>query len=398
MTSELDRILDTKYWGQHGFPHAEAQALRETEPVARYEGGVVDPFWLITRHEDVVAVSRNPQIWTSTERIMLEQSRAVKIPLRSMVDMDPPEHTKHRKIFQTWLKPKNVRRLEHRLRELARELIDEMAEHDHGDFVEVATLHPLRMMCELLGIPREEEDRVLGIAKAAFGGKDPEHASTMEEAVTDGINFCIELIQERRARPTEDLASAIANATIDEQPIGLPEAASHLLVLITAGHDTTASAVSGGLLALLENPGELAKLQADPSLMTSAVEEMIRWVTPTTNFLRTATADNEIRGVTIPKGDDVCMSYASANRDAAVFEAPFEFRIDRKPNAHLGFGIGVHGCIGQVLARVEMQVLFEELIPRIQSMKLAGEPKWVEAIWIASLKQLPIRFDLKAKA
>ena len=220
---------------------------------------MVDPFWLITRYEDVVAISRNPELWSSAERMSLEQSRSAGLPMYSMVDMDPPEHTKHRKIFQNWLKPKNVRRLEIRLRELARELIDEMAEREEGDFVEmVATLHPLRVICELLGIPRDGEDRVLKIAKSVFGANDPAQATSIEAAVADGIEFCVELIEERRARPIEDLASAIANSTIDGEPIGMLEAASHLAVLITAGHDTTASAVSGGLHALIENPEELA--------------------------------------------------------------------------------------------------------------------------------------------
>ena len=168
--ADLRRIVDAKYWGEHGFPHAAARSLRKNEPVAYYDGGVVDPFWLITRYEDVVAISRNPELWSSAERMSLEQTRSAGLPMHSMVDMDPPEHTKHRKIFQDWLKPKNVRRLEVRLRELARELIDEMAQHEEGDFVErVATLHPLRMICELLGIPRDGEARVLNIAKSVFG-------------------------------------------------------------------------------------------------------------------------------------------------------------------------------------------------------------------------------------
>lgn len=396
---ELDEILDATYWGGHGFPHAAAQTLRETRPVAYYEGGAVDPFWMVTRYKDVVAISRNPKLWSSAQRMNLQQSRDTRIDSHSIVDMDPPEHTKHRKIFQDWLKPKNVRKLERRLRELSIELIDEMAGHDSCDFAQtVATIHPLRMLCELLGVPREEEGRILKISKSVFGSMDPDHAIDIQVAVESAISFAGELAQKRIAKPTEDLASAVANAKFDDGPIGIREALSHLVVLITAGHDTTASAISGGLLALIQNPGELAKVQADPSLMPSAVEEMVRWVTPTTNFMRTATADVELGGVTIRKGQDVCMNYASANRDAEIFDAPFDFRVDRKPNAHLGFGTGIHACIGQVLARAEMKILFEELIPRLRHIELNGDLSWVEAIWIASLKQLPIRYELGPKA
>jgi hypothetical protein len=270
-----------------------------------------------------------------------------------------------------------------------------MAGRNEGDFVEmVAALHPLRMICDLLGVPREEEGVVLQIAKTVFGSHDPDHAATLRESVALGARYCGELAATRRARPTEDLASAIANATIDGRPIEPVEAISHLLVLATAGHDTTASAISGGLLALLQNPGELEKLRAKPALVPSAVEEMLRWVTPTTSFCRTATTDTEIRGVIIASGEDVCMSYPSANRDAAVFDAPDEFRIERNPNHHVAFGTGTHACTGQVLARVEMQTLFEELLPRLRHIELNGEPRWVDGCWISALKRLPIRYEL----
>ena len=190
-------------------------------------------------------------------------------------------------------------------------------------------------------------------------------------------------------------ASAIANASIDGDALNVLEAMSHIMVLVTAGHDTTASAISGGLLALLRNPAELEKLKADPELISSAVDEMVRYVTPTTNFLRVATEDTELSGVPIKKGQDVCMNFASANRDADVFDAPDEFRVDRNPNPHVGFGTGTHACIGQTLAKVEMNALFAELVPRIKRIELAGDPRWVDAIWITSLKDLPIRFELE---
>jgi cytochrome P450 len=398
MTPDTDPalILDPKHWGLHGFPHAAARALRKNEPVRWVESDLVDPFWLITRHADIVEISRNPKLWTSTERSMIGMRRDDPRPVRTMLDMDPPEHTKHRKIYRDWLTPRNVRRMASRFDEISHDVVDEMATIHEGNFVDlVAAPHPLRMICELLGVGRDDEATVLQIAKRAFGQADPEFA-VEEEDFEQALAFCSQLIESRKREPREDLASAVANASIDDDPLGPIEAMSHILVLVTAGHDTTASAISGGLLALIRNPAELEKLQAHPELISTAIDEIVRFVTPTTNFLRAATEDTVVRGVPIAKGQDVCINFASANRDEAVFDAPDEFRVDRNPNPHLGFGTGAHACIGQVLAKAEMQSLFEELIPRIRHIELAGEPRWVDAFWISSLKNLPIRFELSA--
>ena len=387
-------ILNPEYWGRNGFPHAAARWLRENDPIRWYESELVDPFWLVTRHADVVEVSRNSQLWSSTERIMIEARRSEPLPFRTMLHMDPPEHTKHRKIYKDWLTPRSVRRMEDRLREISRELVDEMAAAKEGNFVELmAARHPLKLICELLGVGSEAEEVVLGIAKQTFGTQDPEFK--VDGSIERAIEFSGGLIEARRATPSEDLASAIANASIDGDALNMLEAMSHIMVLVTAGHDTTASAISGGLLALMRNPGELDKLKANPELIPSAVDEMVRYVTPTTNFCRVATEDTELSGVPIKKGQDVCMNFASANRDADVFDAPDEFRVDRNPNPHVGFGTGTHACIGQTLAKVEMNALFAELVPRIKRIELAGDPRWVDAIWITSLKDLPIRFELE---
>ncbi len=387
-------ILNPEYWGRNGFPRAAARWLRENDPIRWYESKLVDPFWLVTRHADVVEVSRNSQLWSSTERIMIEARRSEPLPFRTMLHMDPPEHTKHRKIYKDWLTPRSVRRMEDRLREISRELVDEMAPAKEGNFVELmAARHPLKLICELLGVGSEAEEVVLGIAKQTFGTQDPEFKD--DGSIERAIEFSGGLIEARRATPSEDLASAIANASIDGDALNVLEAMSHIMVLVTAGHDTTASAISGGLLALLRNPAELEKLKADPELIPTAVDEMVRYVTPTTNFCRVATEDTELSGVPIKKGQDVCMNFASANRDADVFDAPDEFRVDRNPNPHVGFGTGTHACIGQTLAKVEMNALFAELVPRIKRIELAGDPRWVDAIWISSLKDLPIQYELE---
>src|SRR5262249_36968380 len=206
------------------------------------------------------------------------------------------------------------------------------------------------------------------------------------------------LSAERRKNPTEDLATVIANAEIDGKPISEYDAMSYYLIVATAGHDTTSSTVAGGLLALMENPSELAKLRANPDLMSSAIEEMLRWVTPVKHFFRTATEDYVLRGQQIKAGHSLMMCYLSANRDEEIFDDPFSFHIDRSPNKHLAFGHGAHLCLGMHLARMEMKALYQELLARIHTFELSGTPAWVAASLVSGLKTLPIRYAMRQRA
>jgi cytochrome P450 len=211
----------------------------------------------------------------------------------------------------------------------------------------------------------------------------------------DFFMYFTALTNSRREHPTEDLASAIANAKINGQPLSDMDTLSYYVIVASAGHDTTSAGTAGGLLALLQNPGELARLQKDPSLMGTAVEEMIRWVVPVKEFMRTAQSDTEVRGVPIAKGEAVLLSYVSANRDEDVFDQPFRFDVGRDPNKHLSFGHGVHFCLGAALARMEINSLFTELVPRITSIELAGEPEHMATTFVGGLKHLPIRCEIR---
>lgn len=404
VSRDLERVVDAAWWGAYGAPHESLARLRRETPVARYEGGAVDPFWLVTRHADIEVISRDPALWSSVPRTVLDAPRGGPPRLRSIVHMDPPEHTQHRAVMQRWLTPKMLRALEERMRTVAAELVDDMAARHACDFVaDVAAIHPLRLLCEMLGIARDQEAQVLRVTRLLFAKHDAGYAKPTpgEAPQAPMLGFCRRLVAERRERPTDDLASALANgdaqADARGDPMGEFEALSNLAVVLSAGHDTTASAISGGLLALVRHPEALKALQAEPGrLLPTAIDEFIRWVTPTTNFVRTATADTELRGVPIAAGDDVCLHYAAANRDEAVFEAPDVFRIDRRPNRHLGFGIGTHGCIGQMLARLEMKTLFEALLPRLERIELVEEPQFIQAYWVSGLKRLPIRYTMRA--
>jgi cytochrome P450 len=211
----------------------------------------------------------------------------------------------------------------------------------------------------------------------------------------DFFAYFQELTAARRAHPTDDLASAIANAVVDGQPLNDVETMSYYVIIATAGHDTTSSTIAGGLQALLANPGELARLRADPALLPTAADEMIRWVTPVKEFMRTASADTVLGGVTIAKGESVLLSYPSANRDEEVFTDPFRFDIGRDPNRHLAFGFGAHYCLGAALAKMETRALFAELLPRLEFVELAGVPEWTATVFVGGLKHLPVRYRVR---
>jgi cytochrome P450 len=233
-----------------------------------------------------------------------------------------------------------------------------------------------------------------------FGGDDAEfqRGRTPEDmlaVLADFFNYFANLTASRREHPTEDLASAIANAKIDGEPLNDVDTASYYVIVASAGHDTTSAAISGGMLALVENQGELHRLQQNMDLMGTAVEEIIRWVVPVKEFMRTATADPTVRGVPIAEGESVLLSYVSANRDDEVFSDPFRFDVGRDPNKHLSFGYGVHFCLGAALARMEINSFFTELVPRINSIELAGEPEFIATTFVGGLKHLPIRYSLK---
>jgi cytochrome P450 len=257
------------------------------------------------------------------------------------------------------------------------------------DFVqEVAVNFPLYVIMSLLGIPESDFPRMLTYTQELFGSDDAElqRGVTMEErglALLDMFTYFNEITASRRAQPTEDLASAIANARIDGEPLSDIDTVSYYLIVATAGHDTTSATISGGL-----------RLQADPSLMGLAVEEMIRWVTPVKEFMRTAKQDSVVRGVPIEAGESVLLSYPSANRDEDVFDAPFTFDIGRDPNKHLAFGYGVHFCLGAALARMEINSFYSALLPRLKSIELAGPPEHTATIFVGGLKHLPVRYEL----
>jgi cytochrome P450 len=322
--------------------------------------------------------------------------------LKMLVNMDAPEHTGHRQFVADWFRPRNLDALEPRLKELAEGSVQRMIDADgECDFArDIAMPFPLETILAILGLPESDYPRMLKLTQEIFAPEDPEQArspemlASMMATIQDFMAYFAQLSAARIAAPTEDLASAIAHGEISGCPISMPEQIGHYVLIATAGHDTTSSAMSGGLLALIQNPDQLRLLQEDPSRLDSAVEEMLRWTSPVKHFMRTATEDIDINGTLIRAGQDVLLSYWSANFDEDVFDDPFVFDITRSPNKHLAFGFGAHYCLGATLARRELRALFGELVPRIRFIELAGEAEFTPATFVSGLKRLPIRYEL----
>jgi cytochrome P450 len=294
-----------------------------------------------------------------------------------------------------------MRALKHRVDELAKVYVDKMrAAGGECDFVrEVAVNYPLFVIMSLLGVPECDFPRILKLTQELVGSQDSEFqrsASSQEQAyaLLDIFEYFNALTVSRRQHPTEDLASAIANASIEGEPLSDIDTVSFYVIVATAGHDTTSGVISGGLQALIDHPDQRQRLRESPELMPLATEEMIRWVTPVTGMMRTATEDTEVRGVPIAAGDSVLLSYVSANRDEEVFVAADRFDVARDPNKHLAFGHGVHFCLGAALARMEINSFFTELIPRLESIELNGEAELTATTFVGGLKHLPIRCAL----
>lgn len=388
--------------------HAGAALLRRESPVHWVEHPDFNPFYVLTKHADVLDVELHPEIFLNAPRAIMgtkvaDENRAMQGHLvKSLVQMDDPEHRLHRQLTADWFLPKNLGRLQARLDELAERAVQQMI--DHGgecDFArDIAMQYPLYVILAILGLPEGDYPRMLQLTQELFGAEDPDFKrdddtlASLIQTVADFVAYFDGITADRRADPTDDLASVIANGIIDGEPIGHKEQLGYYIIAATAGHDTTSNAMSGGLHALIERPDELARLQADPSLLATAVDEMIRWTSPVKHFMRTATEDYEIRGTTVKAGQDVLLSYWSANCDEDVFADPFRFDVGRTQNKHLAFGFGIHYCLGAMLARMELKTLFGALLPRIRHIELAGEPALTRSTFVSGLKRLPIRYEL----
>ena len=383
--------------------------FRASDPLPFIQSDSHKPFYIATKHADIIEIARQPETFKNTQQSVL-QTKEIEAaqaeqgnPLRTLIHMDDPDHSKFRALTKAWFMPENLKRVEASVRSIADETVDRMLESGPElDFVtEVAVWYPLRVIMSILGVPAADEALMLKLTQELFGADDPdmkrEQAPDEDRMQTliDFFNYFNALTASRRANPTDDVASVIANAQIDGAPIGELEAMSYYVIIATAGHDTTSSSTAGGMLALLEHPEELQKVINNPALMPLMVDEAIRWTSPVKHFMRYPERAYELRGKTIEAGSPVMLLYPSGNRDEEVFDRPQSFLADRRPNRHLAFGHGAHHCLGNLLAKMEIRFLYEAMFNRMKTFELIGEPRWVESTFVSGLKTLPVRITPK---
>ena len=417
-------------YGDDARIHRLFTAMRAHGKPLKVEPDNYRPFWALTRHADILQVSMDQDSFISSRRLTLmsrlQEAAAFKGAerygkvLRTLIHMDEPDHKQYRAVTQSWFNGAAVRQQQAMLDTLSGEFAAKLtaaASSGGGtiDFAaEIATLYPLRVIMAILGVPIEDLPLMLRLTKTLAAPQDPDFGSDVDAGVTlfDSIpeftEYFLQMMEDRRRHPRDDLASVIANGVINgaavngeagkPAPLGELETVSYYITMAVAGHDTTAAAMAGGCLALAHRPQQWARLRAQPELIKSATDEMIRWVTPIKHFMRSATREVEVGGVTIKQGDGVCMYYLAGNRDEAVFDAPFEFRVDRHPNRHLAFGFGAHVCLGMALSRLELVAWFGEMLRRVETLELAGPVRPVETNFLGGFKSVPIRYTLARDA
>jgi cholest-4-en-3-one 26-monooxygenase len=403
-------LLHPEAYAAHGYPHDIWTRLRREDPVRWIEqDGEGIPFWAITKHADITSISKKPHIFASGPRLTI--SHVAENPLgeefpKTLIEMDNPRHSEFRQMVSQRFRPHALARIHDDIERIGKEIVDALVKHDvegECDFVkEVSAPLPIAVIAWLLGVPKEDWSLIFDWTNKIIGAGDPEFqdegktaSETARSHMVDLFTYFAKLLEEKKKNPADDLCTLFTRLEHEGKPLPMMDQLAWCLIITVAGNETTRNGTSGGMLAFVEHQDQLRKLQADPSLLTPAVEEAVRWSTPIIHFARTATEDFQLRDKTIKADDPVALFYGSANRDEEVFDDPFTFRIDRRPNRHLGFGVGEHFCLGSHLARLEMKVAYKHLLPRIEEVELAGPVDRLSSSLIGGVKHLPIRYRLK---
>jgi cytochrome P450 len=413
-------VFNPATFGQRGAAHEIFRHLRKEYPLSKVEVPGFDPHWIVTKYDDIREITRQDSIFHSADRsktlasqyaeqLMREYTGGLPHIFRTLVHMDPPEHTEYRKVTQLQFMPQSIQKLEGSVRETAKRYVDRLATlAPECDFAtELAFLYPLEVVMKLIGVPEQDHAKMLRLTQWLFTYADPdlkrpgaeltdpgEIIKTWDIVYKEFKEYYDKVISDRRECPRDDLASIIANGKVNGCPMEERAMISYLVIASSAGHDTTSATTATSMWVLAERPELLAQLKAKPNLIEGFVEESIRWASPVQQFVRSATVDYELRGRRIKKGDLLYLSYISGNRDEDIFEDPYTFNPERYPNRHIGFGYGQHICIGQHLARLEMRLFWEELIPRLESVEMAEGGKMAESEFVCGPKYVPIRFKM----
>lgn len=392
-------LIDQSIW-ERGVPYEVFAKLRRTDPIYWHEEPDGPGFWALTKHEDIRAVSNDPARFSSyaagVSRLDVEDETHLEAYRSIVIAQDPPEHRRSRGLVSTIFTPRAVSGLEAAIRGLAREAVARALEKRKIDFVaEYAAPVPMHTISEMMGVPEEHRLRLLELSGGLIDDQDPEVADTPEfrtNAQIEVFMIAQQLAERERATPGDNLTQTLLSAEVDGWKLSEAEFNTFFMFLIIAGNETTRTAMSGGLTTLLDHPDQLAALREDPSLIPGAVEEMLRFWPPIHHFRRTTTCDVEMRGKKIRKGDKVLMWYPSGNRDESVFEDPDRFDIRRSPNDHLSFGHGEHFCLGASLARLEMRVMFEELLGSVAEIVRIAPPRRLRSNLINGIKEMQVEF------
>ena len=384
-TRDTIDLVSGAWWGTN--PHDDLTWLRENAPV--YWDGRV---WGISRYADLKAISKDPVTFSNAQGIRPDSG-----PMPMMIDMDDPEHFQRRKLVNRGFTPKRVREREQEIRDVCDGIIDRVIEKGECDFVwDIAAPLPLIMIGNDLGVAPEDREQLLEWSDAmlcALTG-DPEHIGRASEAFAGYNEYAGRVIEDRTANPRDDLMSVLCHAEVDGDRLDQGSLIFESLLILIGGDETTRHVISGGGWQVLRDRDQWERLVADPSLLTSGIEEMLRWVSPIKNMARIATRDVEVAGQQVQEGQKLLLLYPSANRDEAVFDDPFRFDIGRTPNEHVAFGFGTHFCLGNSLARLELRVMFEQLLARLPDLELVGgeEPGYRAANFVSGYESMPVRF------
>jgi cholest-4-en-3-one 26-monooxygenase len=384
---------------QRAIPHEVFGRLRRESPVHWTDMPGGQGFWAVTKYADVVAISKDPKTYSSARggtNLTDLSAEDLSVVQMMMVNMDPPKHNKFRNLVSKGFTPRMIAQLEPLIRQAATRTVDAVAKDGECDFVRaIAGDLPLIVIADLMGIPQADRGKVFDWSNRLIGFDDPEFQTSMADgkvAAGELWMYANAIAAQRREKPELDLTSVLVQASVDGEKLSEMEFDAFFLMMAVAGNETTRNAISGGMLALIQHPEQRRRLLDNPGLIPSAIEEILRWVTPVIHFRRTVTRDVELRGQQLREGDKVAVFYPSANRDEEAFANPLEFDVTRTPNEHLSFGVGQHFCLGSSLARLELRVIFEELLRRLPDIELTGEVRRLRSNFINGIKTMPVRF------
>lgn len=410
---ELDVITPDSF-EQNGYPHEAWARLRRESPI-HYFGDAELPFWAITKHADITAISKQPDLFLNGPRLFVhptasnqandfnESAEFERPP--TLIEMDNPKHRAYRKIISSRFTPAALKKIHSEVDRIARKFVDDMLEEGEGevDFVEkIAAPLPIAVIGWLLGVPEPDWPQLYDWTNRMIGFDDPEfNPSAMDPEDNEGFKALVELftyfsqlVEERKQKPQDDLITLFSHAEVDGERLPPLDVLSWCQIIVGAGNETTRNGTSGGMLALIEHPDERRKME-DPANLRTGIEEILRWTNPVIHFARTCAEDTVYEGRAMKKGDTLALYYPSANRDEDVFDEPYRFDVTRKPNRHLAFGVGEHFCAGAHVARLELEMAYKYLLPRLEEVELAGDPDRLRSNLIGGIKRLPIRFKAR---